>query len=86
MDLLPEDEAERKSFEMIRRGVFDGSALKTVAFGLNNLSRFNPQQGSLAKILAVYANEVQRAADYQKVLIAAYAKRGMKLPRKPKRK
>ncbi len=85
MDLMPEDEAERKSFEMIRRGVFDGSAMKTVSFGLANLSRFNPQQGSLAKMLAIYSNEVAKSAEYTQLLIDTYAKRGMKLPRKPKR-
>lgn len=86
MDLMPEDDGERKSFELVRRGVFNGEALATVAFGLQNLSRFNPQQGSLAKMLAIYANEVAKAGEYQKLLIKAYAERKLKLPAKPRRK
>lgn len=85
MDPLPEDPDERKSFEMIRRGVFDGSAMKTVAFGLSNLSRFTPQQG-LAKMLAIYANEVSKNAEYTQLLIDTYAKRKMTVPKRHGRK
>lgn len=58
---LPEDPEERAMFDQFCRRL--GGPLRAVASGLSAASAMAPQQGSYAKMLAIYANEVAKAAD-----------------------
>jgi hypothetical protein len=58
---LPEDLGERQQFQ--RQVAQYGGPLRAIAGGLGIMSKAVPQGGSFAKILAIYSNEVAKAAD-----------------------
>lgn len=58
---LPEDPREREQFA--RQAALYGGPLRAIAGGLGIMSKSVPQGGSFAKILAIYSNEVAKAAD-----------------------
>lgn len=82
-DDLPEDAAERASFDRAKNSLYGGRALAAIAAALTQMSKANPENGSLSKMLAIYANEVASADRYTQMLIDTYAKRGMYVPDKP---
>ncbi len=59
-ELLPEDSAERASFDRTTEDLYDGNPLKQVRTTLTILSKTAPQGGSYAKVLAICANEISK--------------------------
>ncbi len=58
---LIEDPEERRMFDHQAKLV--GGPLQAIALALTVWSRSAPSSGSYGKVLAIYANECQRAAD-----------------------
>jgi hypothetical protein len=61
--MLPEDADERRMFDDNVRA-YGGRSLAAIVAALIIMSRSHPPQGSLAKMLAIYANELMRTDEY----------------------
>lgn len=66
MSMLPEDPAERKSFDRTVKISFEGKPLLAIAQALTMLHKMAPSNGSYGKMLAIYANECAKAAQKRK--------------------
>lgn len=71
-DILPEDPQERASFDRLTERLYNDHPLQHVANILRQSSKAQPPHGTLSKILAICANEVQRAFDKGHQIIAAH--------------
>lgn len=58
LELLPEDESERKSYDSSVEKLFYGNSLLCVSTTLAIWSKQYPSDGTLSKLLAIMSNEV----------------------------
>jgi septal ring factor EnvC (AmiA/AmiB activator) len=70
----PEDPQERASFDRTTKTLFNGRPLRAIASALTQFSKANPEQGSLAKMLAIYSNEIALADKNYAYQVAKNAK------------
>lgn len=59
--MLTEDTRERAAFDRDTADLYQGDPLAQVQQTLTILSRTAPQHGSYAKVLAICANEIEKA-------------------------
>lgn len=55
---IDEDPEERAAFDRAVKTIHSGYSAIAVMSGLLTLSRANPPEGALSKLLAIYANEI----------------------------